>query len=69
MDPICDAFFGNRVFYVQFYLIPSERWGQARDVLEGVIEEDAGDIYPFHNVLNQQRARTLLDEQVLPNLQ
>lgn len=68
MDPICDAFFGNRVFYVQFYLIPSEKWQQARDVLVRVIDEDAGEIYPFHNTLNQQRAQRLLAEEVLPNL-
>ncbi|MBN1859555.1 hypothetical protein JW848_10210 [Candidatus Bipolaricaulota bacterium] len=68
MDPVCDAFFGNRVFYAQFYLIPSEKWEQASDVLVGVIGGDAGEIYPFHNALNQQRAQALLDEQVLPNL-
>ena len=68
MDPVCDEFFGNRVFYAQFYLIPSEEWEPARDVLRSVIEDEIGGMYPFHNALNQQRAQRLLDEQVLPNL-
>ncbi len=68
MDPICDEFFGNRVFYAQFYLIPSEKWEQARDVLASLIEDEIGEIYPFHNALNQQRAQRLLEEEVVPNL-
>lgn len=68
VDPICREFFGNRVFFAKYYLIKTGRWQEARDVLESVLAEDPGDIYPFHNALNQQRARTMLDEDVLPHL-
>lgn len=68
IDPICHEFFGNRVFYAKYYLIKMEMWEQARAVLESVLAEDAGEIYPFHNALNQQRAREMLDQDVLPNL-
>ena len=69
IDPICHEFFGNRVFYTKYYLIKKEMWGEARAVLESVLAEDVGEIYPFHNALNQQRAREMLDAEVLPHLE
>ena len=69
IDPICHEFFGNRVFYAKYYLIKKEMWGEARAVLESVLAGDVGEIYPFHNALNQQRAREMLDTEVLPHLE
>jgi len=68
IDPTCREFFGNRVFYAKYYLIKMELWEEARQVLESVLADEVGDVYPFHNALNQQRAREMLDTEVLPNL-
>ena len=68
VDPVVHEFFGNRVFYAKYYLIKVEAWAEAKAVLESVLADDPGEVYPFHNALNQQRARVMLDEEVLPNL-
>jgi hypothetical protein len=68
VDLICREFFGNRVFYVKYYLVKVEKWAEAKVVLESVLAEDPGMIYPFHNALNQERARQMLDDEVLPHL-
>ena len=68
VDPVVHKFFGNRVFYAKYYLMKVEAWEEAKAVLESVLAEDPGEKYPFHNALNQQRARVMLDEEVLPNL-
>jgi len=61
-DPICAAYFENRVLFVQYYLIPLKYWQDAARVLQSVIDEPIGEIFPLYNGLNQLIAVELLAE-------
>jgi len=61
LDPICEAYFENRVLFVQYYLIPLEYWEDAERVLQSVIDEPIGGIFPLYNGLNQLIAQEFLD--------
>jgi hypothetical protein len=60
IDPICLAYFENRVGFAQYYLIPLERWGDAARVLQSVLDEPIGELFPLYNGLNQLIASELL---------
>ncbi len=62
LDPICTAYFENRVLFAQYYLIPLEHWEDAARVLRSVLAEPIGDLFPLYNGLNQQIASQLLRE-------
>ena len=56
------SYFENRVFYVRFVLLKTEQWEKAQSVLESVLGEGIGILYPLYNRVNQERARAYLDE-------
>ena len=62
IDPICEAYFENRVLFAQYYLIPLEYWEDAARVLQSVLDEPIGDLFPLYNGLNQLIAQELLDQ-------
>jgi len=60
VDPICDAYFENRLFFAQYYLIPQKLWADAARVLQSILDDPIGELYPLYNALNQQLAATQL---------
>ena len=67
IDPICLDYFENRVVFVQYYLMPLGHWEDAARVLQSVLDEPIGDLFPLYNGLNHLIAAELLEE-VLTNL-
>jgi len=63
-DPVCNEYFENRVFFVEFYLMdPKEpHWEDAKRILEGVLAEPIGDKHPLYNAISQEKAQKFLDE-------
>jgi hypothetical protein len=61
-DPICDTYIENRLFFAQYYLVPQKLWADAASVLQSILDDPIGDVYPLYNALNQQIAATLLAE-------
>lgn len=57
-----DAYFENRSFFVEFYLMPKKQWEDAARVLQSILDEPIGDQYPFMNAYSQENARELLAE-------
>jgi len=62
LDPICEQYLENRVLFAKYYLIPLEHWADAARVLQSVLDEPIGELFPLYNGLNQQLARELLQE-------
>ena len=65
--PGADAYFENRTFFAEFYLMPKKKWPDAERVLQSVLNEPVGEQYPLMNAYSQEHARQLLD-QVKKNL-
>jgi len=62
MVPGAYEYFENRTFFVEFYLMPEKHWEDAARILESVLDEEVGDVYPLMNAYSQAHAQTLLDE-------
>jgi tetratricopeptide (TPR) repeat protein len=62
IDPACTEYFGNRRTFTEFYLMEKGLWEDAAQVLQSVIDEPIGEIYPLCNARAQDDARELLDE-------
>ncbi|MGB2983221.1 MAG: hypothetical protein WBC63_05085, partial [Candidatus Bipolaricaulia bacterium] len=60
IDPICTGYFENRVLFAQYYLMPRGHWEDAARVLQSVLDEPIGDLFPLYNGLNQEIAFELL---------
>jgi len=60
--PDADAYFENRTFFAEYYLIPEKHWEDAARILQGVIDEEIGALYPLMNAYAQEHARELLEE-------
>ncbi len=56
------AYFENRTFFVKYYLIKKDKWADAARVLQSVLDEPIGEIYPLMNAYSQQQAQTMLVE-------
>jgi len=57
-----DSYFENRTFFAEYYLIPEKHWEDAARILQSVLDDEIGEIYPLMNAYAQNHARTLLDE-------
>jgi hypothetical protein len=57
-----DAYFENRYFFVEFYLMPKKQWEDAARILQSILDEPIGDQYPFMNACSQENACELLVE-------
>ncbi len=57
-----EAYFENRSFFVEFYLMPKKQWEDAARVLQSILDEPIGDQYPFMNAYSQENVRELLAE-------
>ena len=57
-----EAYFENRSFVVEFYLMPKKQWEDAARVLQSILDEPIGDQYPFMNAYSQENVRELLAE-------
>ena len=62
IDPICTEYLEDRVVFAQYYLMPLEHWEDAARVLQSVLDEPIGDLFPLYNGLNQEIAAELLRE-------
>lgn len=60
--PDAAAYFENRTFFVEYYLIPEKHWEDAARVLQSVLDEPIGELYPLMNAYAQDRALDLLEE-------
>ncbi len=60
--PGTDAYFENRSFFVEFYLMPKKQWEDAARILQSILDDPIGDQYPFMNACSQENARELLAE-------
>lgn len=62
IDPICLQYFENRTFLAEFYLMKLNFWEDAARILQSVLEEEIGEIYPLMNAYAQAHAEALLEE-------
>jgi hypothetical protein len=62
IDPICVEYFENRTFIAEFYLMKLDFWDDAARILQSVLDEEIGDVYPLMNAYAQENARALLEE-------
>jgi hypothetical protein len=62
VDPICLEYFEDRVGFAQYYLMPLHHWEDAARVLQSVLDEEVGELFPLYNGLNQLVAEELLRE-------
>jgi len=60
--PDADAYFENRTFFAEYYLMPEKHWEDAARILQSVLDEEIGELYPLMNAYAQAHAQTLLDE-------
>jgi hypothetical protein len=60
--PEADAYFENRTFFAEFYLMPKKQWEDAARVLKSVLDEPVGEEFPLMNAFSQENARRLLAE-------
>ncbi len=60
--PNASAYFENRTFFVEFYLMPKKQWQDAERILESVLNGPIGDEYPLMNAYSQKHAGDLLAE-------
>jgi len=61
-DPVCDEYFENRLFFVEFYLLERELWEDAARILESVLAEPIGDKHLLYNAISQEKAQTFLEK-------
>jgi len=52
----------NRMFFVEFYLMPKELWEDAKRIVDSVIADGLGDKYPLYNAISLEKAATVLEE-------
>ncbi|MBN1858789.1 hypothetical protein JW848_06245 [Candidatus Bipolaricaulota bacterium] len=57
-----NAYFENRTFFAEFYLMATDQWESAARILQSVLDEPIGELYPLMNAYSQENARELLDE-------
>ncbi|MEA1871492.1 MAG: TRAP transporter TatT component family protein [Candidatus Bipolaricaulota bacterium] len=60
--PGTDAYFENRSFFVEFYLMPKKQWEDAARILQSILDDPIGEQYPFMNAYSQENVRELLAE-------
>jgi len=57
-----NAYFENRTFFAEFYLMATDQWEEAARVLQSVLDEPVGDEYVLMNAYSQENALQLLEE-------
>jgi hypothetical protein len=61
--PEMNEYFENRVFFVEFWLIQKGGyWEDAKRILESVLAEPIGELYPLYNAISQEKALEFLEE-------
>jgi hypothetical protein len=61
--PEMDGYFENRLLFVQYWLIEKGGyWEEAKRILETVLAEPIGDLYPLYNAISQEKAVGFLEE-------
>ena len=53
-------YFENRTFMAEFYYMEKNMWAEAKAILDSVLAEEIGDLYPLMNAYAQENARKLL---------
>ncbi len=56
------AYFENRTFFAEFYLMATDQWEAAARILQSVLDEPVGELYPLMNAYSQENAGELLEE-------
>ena len=63
--PVADdvnAYFENRLIYAEYYLMESELWEDAEEVLRSILDDPIGERFALYNAYCVKRAQILLDE-------
>jgi hypothetical protein len=60
--PNADAYFENRTFFAEYYLMPEKKWSDAARILQSVLDDEVGETCPLMNAYSQAHAQALLDE-------
>ncbi len=62
IDPSVHEYLENRMFFVEFYLMPRGLWQDAKRVVLSVLEEGVGEKYPLYNAISVEKAQQFLEE-------
>ncbi len=62
VDPSVHEYLENRMFFVEFYLMPREMWEDAKRIIDSVIADGLGDKYPLYNAISLEKAEQFLAE-------
>ncbi|TFH11070.1 MAG: hypothetical protein E4H08_02225 [Candidatus Atribacteria bacterium] len=62
MVPDASAYFENRTFFAEYYLMPEGHWEDAARVLQSVLDDEIGETYTLMNAYSQAYAQQLLEE-------
>lgn len=57
-----DEYLENRMFFVEFYLMPRELWEDAKRIVDSVIADGLGEDYPLYNAISLEKAAEFLEE-------
>ncbi len=60
-DPTANDYLENRMFFVEFYLMPRNMWEDAKRVTDSVIADGIGE-YPLYNAISLEKAANFLEE-------
>jgi len=62
-NPEVEEYFENRLLFVEFYLMEKGGlWEDAKRILDAVLAEPIGDLYPLYNAISQEKALEFLEE-------
>jgi len=61
-DQDCNAYFENRFIFAEYYLMEKGLWEEASRILQSILTDPIGEIYPLYNALCQELAANLLEE-------
>jgi hypothetical protein len=61
-DPSADEYLENRMFFVEFYLMPRDMWEDAKRIVDSVIADGMGDKYPLYNAISLEKTGPFLEE-------
>jgi len=62
VDPACAEYLGNRRAFAEFYLMERRMWEEAERVLQSVLDDPIGEVYPLYNDRAQDDARALIED-------
>jgi hypothetical protein len=56
-DQDCNAYFENRLIFAEYYLMEKELWEEAARVLQSILDDPIGEIYPLYTGVGGESPR------------